>query len=68
MSICPSQFDLCVEINFMRLQHLDTTWSIEHTDTHDIELETTLQQLPLDLGSNAVETNMAVGENGRLLR
>lgn len=38
-----------------------------HTDTHDIELETALQQLPLNLGSDAVETNMAVGEDGGLL-
>lgn len=38
-----------------------------HTNTHDIELEATLQQLPLDLGSNAVETDMAVGEDGGLL-
>lgn len=37
------------------------------TDTHDIELETTLQELPLDLRGDAVETNMAVGENGGLL-
>lgn len=37
------------------------------TNTHDIELETTLQQLPLDLGGDAVETDMAVGENGGLL-
>lgn len=38
-----------------------------HTNTHDIELETTLQQLPLDLGGDAVETDMAVGEDGGLL-
>lgn len=39
-----------------------------HTNTHDIELETTLQQLPLDLRGDAVETDMAVGEDGGLLR
>lgn len=38
-----------------------------HTDTHDIELEATLQQLPLDLGSNAIEADMAVGKDGGLL-
>ena len=38
-----------------------------HTNTHDIELETTLQQLPLDLRGDAVETDMAVGEDGGLL-
>ena len=38
-----------------------------HTDTHDIELETTLQELALDLRGDAVETDMAVGEDGGLL-
>lgn len=35
----------------------------ELTNTHDIELEATLQQLPLDLRGNAVETNMAAGKD-----
>lgn len=38
-----------------------------HTDTHDIELEATLQQLALDLRGNAVKTDMAMGENSGLL-
>jgi hypothetical protein len=36
----------------------------EHTNTHDVELESALQQLALDLGGDAVETDMAVGEDG----
>ena len=35
------------------------------TDTDDIELETTLQELALDLRRDAIETNMAVRGNGR---
>ena len=35
------------------------------TDTDDIELETTLQELALNLRRDAVETNMAVRGNGR---
>lgn len=38
-----------------------------HTNTHNIELETTLQQLPLNLGGDTVETDVAVGEDGGLL-
>lgn len=34
------------------------------TNTHDIELEPALQELALDLGGDAVETDMAVGEDG----
>jgi hypothetical protein len=34
------------------------------TDTDDVELETTLQELALDLGGDAVETDMALGGNG----
>ena len=34
-----------------------------HTNTDDIELETTLQQLLLDLLGDTVETNMAPREN-----
>lgn len=37
------------------------------TNTHHIKLETTLQQLPLNLGGDAIETDMAVGEDGGLL-
>lgn len=42
-------------------------YSPAHTDTHDIELKATLQQLALDLRGNAVKTNMAVRENSGLL-
>lgn len=34
-----------------------------HTDTHDIELETALEQLALDLGSDAVEPHMTARED-----
>lgn len=34
------------------------------TDTHNIELETTLQELLLDLRGDAVETDMAAREDG----
>ncbi len=37
----------------------------ELTNTHNIELEATFQQLPFDLGSNAIETDMAPGEDCR---
>lgn len=40
---------------------------IARTDTHNIELETTLQQLTLNLRRDAVKTDMTVGENGGLL-
>ena len=36
------------------------------TDTDDIELETTLQELALNLRRDAVETNMAVGVDSGL--
>ena len=36
----------------------------EPTDTDDIELEPSLQQLLLDLLRDAVETNVASGEDG----
>ena len=35
-----------------------------HTDNDNVELETALQELALDLGSDAVETDMALGEDG----
>lgn len=38
-----------------------------HTNTHNIELKTTLQQLPLNLGSDTVKTDVTVGEHGGLL-
>lgn len=57
-----------------RFAQTGLTWSLvsaghgvrgwEHTNTHDIELESALQQLALDLGGDAVETDMAVGEDG----
>lgn len=34
------------------------------TNANDIELETTLQQLLLDLAGNAVETDVALGVDG----
>ena len=38
------------------------------TDTDNIELETSLQQLPLDLVRDAVEADMALWEDGLLRR
>lgn len=37
----------------------------ELTNTHNIELEATFQQLPFNLRSNAIETDMAPGEDLR---
>jgi len=37
---------------------------LEHTDADDIELKATLQELALNLGCDAVETDMALGEDG----
>jgi hypothetical protein len=37
---------------------------VELTDNNDIKLETTLQELALNLGGDAVETNMALRVNG----
>lgn len=37
----------------------------ELTNTHNIELEATFQQLPFNLRSNAIETDMAPGEDRR---
>lgn len=34
------------------------------TNADDVELETTLQELALDLGGDAVETDMALGVDG----
>lgn len=34
------------------------------TNANDVELETTLQELALDLRGDAVETDMALGEDG----
>lgn len=42
-------------------------YCLTHTNTHDIELKATLQQLALDLRGNAVKTNMAMRENSGLL-
>ena len=36
---------------------------MERTNTDDIELEAALKELPLNLGGNAVETDMALGED-----
>lgn len=38
--------------------------AVRLTDTDDIELEAALQQLLLDLGRDAVETDMALGSDG----
>ena len=38
------------------------------TNANDVKLETTLQQLLLNLRSNAVETDMALGDDGRSWR
>ena len=43
---------------------LDT--DIRHTNTNHIELETSLQQLALDLLCDTVEANMTTWENGIL--
>lgn len=37
----------------------------ELTNTDDIELESALEKLALDLGRDAVETDMALGVDGR---
>lgn len=37
---------------------------LQLTDTHNIELETTLQELLLDLRGDAVETDMAARKDG----
>ena len=37
----------------------------QHTNAHHIELETSFQQLPLNLRSDTVETNMAARKDGR---
>lgn len=43
--------------------------SREHTNTHDVELESTLQQLALDLRGDAVEADVAAREDsGRIGR
>jgi hypothetical protein len=42
-------------------------YCLTHTNTHDVELEATLQQLALDLRGNAVKTDMAMGKNSGLL-
>lgn len=42
-------------------------WEAVHTNTNDIELETTLQELALDLGCDTVETDVTAWEH-RLLR
>ena len=36
----------------------------ERTNADDVELEATLEQLALDLGCDAVETDMALGVDG----
>ena len=36
-----------------------------HTNADDVELEATLQKLALNLRGDAVETNMALGVDGR---
>lgn len=41
----------------------DTGNQGRHTNTHNIELKSTLQQLSLDLGCDTVETNMGLREN-----
>ncbi len=41
-------------------------WEAKLTNADDVELETTLQQLALDLGCDTVETNMAARVHRRL--
>lgn len=41
--------------------------ALDHTNANDIELETALEEFAFDLGSNAVETDMALGHHGTLL-
>ena len=36
---------------------------LKHTNTHDVELEPTLQQLAFNLCGDAVEADMAAGED-----
>lgn len=50
-------------LGMMRLKSGRVLWS-EHTDADDIELEASLQQFLLNLGCDAVETNVAFGEDG----
>lgn len=33
------------------------------TNAHDVELEATLEEFPLDLRGDAIETDMAMGKN-----
>lgn len=45
-------------------KYLDAMRSTALTDTHDIKLKSTLQEFLLDLGGDAVETDMAAREDG----
>ena len=38
-----------------------------HTNANDVELETTFEEFAFNLGSNAIETDMAFGHHGTLL-
>lgn len=65
MWTCPDRFVLLKGVK----NDQDESYENEsaRTNTHHIELETTLQQLPFNLGGDAIETDMAVGEDGGLL-
>lgn len=43
----------------------DAVVYLRRTDTDDVELETTLEKLLLDLSRDAVETDVALGEDRR---
>lgn len=44
-------------------RYIEQRCEIQHTNADDVELKATLQQLLLDLRGDAVETNMASGED-----
>jgi hypothetical protein len=43
---------------------MELAWRGKRTDADDIELKSTLQELALNLGRDAVETDMALGVDG----
>lgn len=44
-------------------RYIERRYGIQHTNADDVELKATLEQLLLDLRGDAVETNMASGED-----
>lgn len=42
----------------------ETQWNLLLTNANNVELESSFQQLALNLRSDAVETDVAVGQNG----